>query len=863
MPLTDQARACAERRREFGDFTLPGAEKHYPPDLELEPIHLDIDLYVDLAAESCTGTVTVTVVARRDGPTSLRLHGVAFENTDVIAPDGHVIAWRYDGQEFAIEWAEPLRQGEERRVAVSYRVEKPTAGLYFSKPSALYPDEPWWAATDSETERARHWLACIDLPNARPRLDFHLRADERFTILANGRLAEEAVNGDGTKTAHWRLDYPCPSYLTCFVVGDLVRADDGEFEDRPIAYFATAPHTADDLRRSFGRSGRMLAWMSDKLGMEFPFPKYFQFALPGFGGAMENISLVSWDDKFVLDETLAGEWTRLVDEINLHEMAHSYFGDAVVCRDFAHAWLKESWATYLEQVWFEDTSGRDEQLYQYHRDAQAYIQEADSRYKRPLVTREFNSSWDMYDAHLYPGGACRLHTLRQELGNGPFWSGVQDYLQRYAGRVVETDDFRKVLEAHSGRSLVKFFDQWFHAKGYPQIKIGFKYDAKRREGTFEIEQTQVDEAAGIPVFELSTDVGWVIDGQSVSVPVKLEKAKQSVVVPMEKDPEQVRFDPHAKVLHKLELKPGDGKLRRQLTDAPDVIGRIIAGGELAKAGQRKNIEAVRDAYKSESFWGVRLMHAQALGKAGADSAVDALAELVAWEQDERVLSNVIHAAGKYRDVRIRDAVAARLDGGLPYHATAAAYEVLGAQRDDAPFDRLAGAAAVEGFAGIAQAGAFRGLAATQRAEAIDLLAERAALGATPNNSRPAAVAALGAIGRLQDKGPRTRVVERLIDLLRDPNRRVRSMAVGSLEAMSASEAIPALQAFRAPLSAQEQARVDRAVAAIRKGVEPIVAALEKQVEELQAKLRKLGDRLEQVEARVKPVTDEAEPGDEA
>jgi aminopeptidase N len=161
---------------------------------------------------------------------------------------------------------------------------------------------------------------------------------------------------------------------------------------------------------------------------------------------MENISLVVWDDGAVMDETLAREWTRRIDETNVHEMAHSYFGDAVVCRDYAHAWLKESWATYMEQVWFEDTAGRDEQLYQYYRDAQGYLAEADGRYKRPLVTREFSSSWDMYDAHLYPGGACRLHTLRAEIGDGPFWTAVRDYLRRYAGEVVETEDFRKVME---------------------------------------------------------------------------------------------------------------------------------------------------------------------------------------------------------------------------------------------------------------------------------------------------------------------------------------------------------------------------------------------------------------------------------
>ena len=53
----------------------------------------------------------------------------------------------------------------------------------------------------------------------------------------------------------------------------------------------------------------------------------------------------------------------------------------------------------------------------------------------------------MYDRHLYPGGAARLHTLRGELGDEAFWSGVQRYVKRYAGQVVETDDFRRELEA--------------------------------------------------------------------------------------------------------------------------------------------------------------------------------------------------------------------------------------------------------------------------------------------------------------------------------------------------------------------------------------------------------------------------------
>ena len=918
MPLAHEQRACAAHRLQIGHadvadgFTLPGAERHYPPDLELDPVHLDIDVRVDLVAQSVGGTVTHTVEARRGGRLTLKLDAVAFEDVRVAEPvilaearpeaqaeskvqsesesvaerqpvdapetDGHLLTWQYDGRVIQIQWAEPFTAGERRRVAVTYNVVRPASGLYFMRPTDAYPGEPWFAATDHETERARHWLPCVDLANARPRVDFHLRAEQRFTILAGGAPVGDTDHGDGTHTAHWHLDYPCPSYLTCFAIGDFVRCDDGAHAGVPIAYFTTPPFTPDDLRRAFGRTGAMLAWMTRKLDMPFPFPKYYQFALLGFGGAMENISLVSWDDSFVLDETLALEWTRLVDEINVHEMAHSYFGDAVVCREQAHSWLKESWATFIEQVWFEDNgfaghSGQDEQRYQYWRDAQAYFGEADDEYMRPIVTREFNSSWDMYDRHLYPGGACRLHTLRAELGDDAFWAGVRAYLKRYAGGVVETDDFRRVMEEHSGRSLVKFFEQWFYSPGYPKLKVTFSYDAERHEGTFEVEQTQGAEGAdvksggsgakgskaakdahgpGLPVFELSTDVGWTVNGAAFTRPVKLTKAKHTIVVPMPAEPEQVRFDPACRALHKLEFNPGNAKLRRQLTAAADVIGRIQAAQELAKTGAKRNLEAVRDAYLSEPFWGVRVEMAKALAKAAAasDGALDALAGLAAYETDPLAMEAVFRAAGKVRDGRIRHVLEARLEAGLPYRATQAALEGLGAQRDDAPFERLAAAAATDGFGGIAQSGALRALAATRRPEAIGLLLDAAGYGRTTNRARPAAVAALGELGRLQEKEAHERIVVRLADLLRDPNLRVRRSAAAALGSAGATGAIAALEAYQAPLSVQEQVGVDWTLARIRRRDRPAAAALEKQVDELRAKLRKLQGTVDKLEARV-------------
>jgi aminopeptidase N len=825
---------------------------HYPPDLGLEPLHLEIDLQLDLAAATAQGCVTTRVQAQRAGVQELVLNAVDLQVSRVEDSEGHDLWWRSDGKQLTIRWPQPFAKGAQAEARVHYRVTAPTTGLYFSQPTPENPDAPWYAVTDHETERARHWLPCIDLPNVRTALDFHLRADSRFTILANGYHVKDTDHGDGTKTTHYRLEQRCPSYLICFAVGDFVRYDDGEFNDGeksiPVAYFCSPQHTPEDLARSFGRTKPMLGWMTQKFAMPFPFPKYYQWAAPGVSGAMENISLVSWGERLVIDEVLATEWTYLLDAINVHEMAHSYFGDAVVCRDFAHAWLKESWATYIEQVWREDVFNADEGQYVYYDHARAYMNEADNRYKRAIVNRHFRSSWDMYDRHLYPGGACRLHMLRCELGDEVFWGAVQDYLRRYNGKVVETDDFRLVLEAHSGRALGQFFDQWFYTPGYPELKVGFRYEADKQQGVFTIEQTQVNADAGVPVFTFQTSVGWVLDGETHVQPLRIDQARQVCVVPMPALPEQVRFDPRCEVLHKLDFNPGDDLLRRQLTAAPDILGRIHAAAELAKTGRYTNIEAIVAAYRTEPFWGVRCEMARLLGESNTESALVGIVDLLAFEQDPLVLPDLLGAAGLYRDQRIATAVRARLAQPLGYVAGEAGLVALGAQREGAPLDLLLMAAETPTFNGIVQGGALRGLAASRRPEALGALLARVFDEATSIYARPVAIAALAELGRSLERRERERVLDVLIDLLRDRHYRIAMAAVSGLGTLGDPRAIPALEAFARTRVTQEAAVAERVIESLRKADKLDGSALQKQVETLGDRLRKLDDQVQRLQA---------------
>ena len=829
-------------------FSGPDAPKHYPPDLSIEPRHMAMALEIHIAAKKLKGEVVIDLVSLTAGPRTLSLDGVDFHDVDVHDVGGKALHWSYDGKKIAVVWDDPFETGEQRQLKVTWRVENPASGLFFMHPTPDEPTRPLYAHTDHETELARHWLPCVDLPAVRTTLEFQLNVEQSHTALANGRLVSEKPAGKGRKTVTWRLDQKCPSYLICFAVGDFVRFDDGEFEGVELSYFASRQFTPEDLRRAFGRTGKMLEWMTRKLGMRFPWPKYHQFALPSIGGAMENISLVSWNDIFVLDEAHAKEWTWVVDQINIHEMAHTWFGDLVVCRDFAHAWLKESWATYMEQCWLEDQYGEDEARHDFLRCADAYFEESDESWSRPIVNRVFKSSWQMYDRHLYPGGACRLHTLRKELGDEVFWPAVTDYLKTWAGLVVETEDFRRVLEKHSGRSLVKFFEQWFYTAGYPDIEVTFEWDGKAKLGRFTIEQKQV--AAGKIPFELSTDVGWTIGGKDFYAAVSLKGARHEINVPMDRDPEMVRFDPHCKVLHKLSFNPGQSRLITQLTKASDVIGRIQAARELCKTAKNKAVRAVAEAWKTEKFWGVRRAMGQALCKVHTEEAVAALAEIVREEKDPLVLDmGVAQWVGAYRDERICAALIDRLSRkDLPPSVEASFVSALGWQRSKThdTFAVIGARARAYDKYGFVQSAAFKAAAATRRDEAAQLLVD-ASESKIQFRARPAIAMAMGSLAPWSERRDRSLLVEKLEDMLLDREAPVRMAAARALRTAEAKEALPLLETFRETLSVQEGVAVEKLIRGLRSAEDPKVSGLRRQLDELEERFRKVEVRLGKVE----------------
>jgi aminopeptidase N len=338
-------------------FASKTAVVHYEPATPLKPVHLVLDLDFDIPTKTLVATVSTTVIATVDGARTLRLNAERFDSvtavrfSDAAAAAGATLpsVFTYDGHVIDAVLAAPgLAVGATACCVVEYTVVDPVTGLFFSQTG----DGTNYVVSDHETERARYWLPCIDHPSVRTTLLFNITAAAGLTVLANGALVSETPSQGARRVTSWKMDQITPSYLLCVAVGDFLKCPGGLHAGKEVAFFAPNGghyrYTPANLVDTFGLTADMMAWLEKRVGVPIPWPKYFTFAVGEIGGAMENSSLVSFDESAIVDDRDSGERQWGVMCTTLHELVHTFFGNAVVCRDFGFSFMKESFAKFME-----------------------------------------------------------------------------------------------------------------------------------------------------------------------------------------------------------------------------------------------------------------------------------------------------------------------------------------------------------------------------------------------------------------------------------------------------------------------------------------------------------------------------------
>ena len=635
-------------------FILPESRPHYPPQRDYHTSHIKIELTLDFERKSIAGACTLDIEPMRK-----ELGLARFDAREMtirsVSVDGRQARFEYDGSTLSVA----LESGGSHQVRVEYSA-VPSDGVFFTGPDKEFPDKEVQAWTHSEAEAARFWYPCHDHPGDRSTTEVVLTVPKGLRVISNGKLLSTTESG-GAVTFHWREDVPHVTYLTSFIAGkfgEVVEEADGV----KIRY--NFPESKrQDVRRYFGETPKVIKVLGELAGMKYPYEKYDQTTVEDFvAGGEENIDATTLAMNYYPDPsseedfstTYASPHTRPIDLMS-HEAAHQWFGDLVTCSDWAHAWLNEGFASYFQELYLERTRGVDEMLWHLDTRTEDYFDEDADEYRRAIVERDYVWPDDLFDAHLYPKGASRLHELRFLMGDEAFFEGISSYLKAFTNSVADTDDFRKALERTSGLQLEEFFGQAFYKPGHPEFEAEYSWDEVGKLATVRVRQVQRTED-GTPIFKLPCEVVFYTGGERRSFRVMLDSADQTLTFAFPSRPTIVEFDPRRWLLKRLKFERGMDLVLNQLEGSLDAWSRAEAAKELGKTKSGMAVEGLARAAAKDQFWLVRARALRALGEIGTEAALGAMLQL-GTPKDRRVRRGFVEALGNFKDEKARSLVA--------------------------------------------------------------------------------------------------------------------------------------------------------------------------------------------------------------
>ena len=532
----------------------------YPPPRHFDHLHMRLEIDIPTMEEAKASCVETLRVAAIGSPrTRLELDARTLEVSGVTV-DGAAAEFTHAEDRLSILLPEPAPAGREVEVAIRYTIDYTMnngVGLTWTpgrEKSRSETDDWPQIHSQGQPDTNRTWFACHDFPNERLTTELLVTVDSGYQVCSNGRLVGSARAGKDRTTWHWLQDKPHASYLVLLVIGKFaivgLDAKDAGLS-RPFPIYLYAPLGSEETARAaYARTPEMLAFFERVFDEPYPWDKYAQLLVRNFAaGGMENTSATT------MQSTSAYMPPGSQDDVIAHEAAHQWLGDLVTCKSWEHAWLNEGWASMGEALWAEhaaETRGGAEagrRAYMRHIGQFLMAERMMNRSSAPrspgMASNRYGAPFEVFlrPNNIYSKGALVLHMLRMRLGDEAFFRALHSYIDRYKLKEVETDDFRRELEAASGESLEQFFHQWVVRPGMPRVNVWYEWIEEDSALSVRVVQTQRIDADN-PAYVLNIPIVLHgVDGGAQTVYLDMAEREVAGHFVLGERPERVVMDP--------------------------------------------------------------------------------------------------------------------------------------------------------------------------------------------------------------------------------------------------------------------------------------------------------------------------------
>lgn len=453
-------------------------ENYQPPAYLISHIDLVIDLSETETVVHATSKVKRHTSPKQDlildgGHQSLLSVSINGEQLDssqyYINKSDHKLIIPQVPDEFELTTVCKVNPKENRKIA---------KGLYFT--SGQY-------VTQNEPQGFRGITYFIDRPDNLATYSTEIRAPKSSfpVLLSNGNLIDTKQLEDGRHAAKWFDPVPKPSYLFAIVAGDLMAVEDHFLTQSGKDVILKAFVPSEDISRvsvALKSLKQALRWKEIEYGIEYDLDNYKLAQAHDFNaGAMENKGLNVFNRSRMLahKEISTDNSVFFTRKSVYHESAHNEFGNRTSPQSWFELFVKEGWATYLEQkcnhYYLGQLAARRRIIAVEMIRARQFPEEM-SAVGHSVQLDSYKEIRNFYTSTTYLKGAELLHVLERFIGEDAMREGVKHFLKIHDGKSVTVDDVLQSMFLVSGKDLTQF-KLWYSQAGTPEISIHEKYNA--------------------------------------------------------------------------------------------------------------------------------------------------------------------------------------------------------------------------------------------------------------------------------------------------------------------------------------------------------------------------------------------------
>ena len=567
-------------------------------------VHTKLEVKFDYAKSYMYGKEWLTLKPHFYATDSLLLDAKGMEIKEISminAAKKTALKYKYDKLQLKITLDRTYKKNEKYTIYIDY-TSKPNElevkgsdaindakGLYFINPMGTEKDKHTEIWTQGETESNSAWMPTIDKPNQKSTEEIYMTVPAKYVTLSNGVLVSQKKNTDGTRTDYWKMDLPHAPYLFFMGVGDYAIVKD-QYKGKEVSYYVEKEY-APFARKIFGNTPEMIQFFEQKLGVEFPWPKYAQMVARDYvSGAMENTTAtLHASDAYQNARELVDKnrWEGTI----AHELFHQWFGDLVTAESWSNLTVNESMADFSQTLWMEHKYGKDAGDEENQTGLGAYLSNPEDREKH-LVRFRYADREDMFDEVSYQKGGRVLQMLRSYVGEEAFFQSLNLYLTTNKFKTGEADQLRLAFEEVTGQDLNWFWDQWYFGNGHPELKISYAYDENAKKATVIVEQTQESDK----IFRLPVAIDIYESGAKKRHQVWVENRVDTLTFSYSKHPDLINFDADKILLGtKLDKKTPENFIF-QMKNAPLYMDRREALEYFSETGMKELASGLNDKF---------------------------------------------------------------------------------------------------------------------------------------------------------------------------------------------------------------------------------------------------------------------------